>query len=92
MLELEHKDGNNKNNSRENLEALCPNCHSQTEFWRGRNKNKFGIKVREEVLLKHLQESRNISQALTKSGLSAKGGNYKRAREIVKKYKLYGFK
>lgn len=39
-LELEHKDGNNKNHSRENLEALCPNCHSQTNTWKGRNINK----------------------------------------------------
>ena len=37
-LELEHKDGNNKNNARNNLEALCPNCHSLTPTWRGRNK------------------------------------------------------
>jgi 5-methylcytosine-specific restriction endonuclease McrA len=36
-LELDHIDGNNKNNSRENLRYLCPNCHSQTETWRGRN-------------------------------------------------------
>lgn len=38
VLELEHKDGNNKNNVRDNLEGLCPNCHSQTHTWRGRNK------------------------------------------------------
>ena len=38
VLELEHKDGNNKNNVRDNLEGLCPNCHSQTATWRGRNK------------------------------------------------------
>lgn len=37
VLELEHKDGNNKNNARENLECLCPNCHSLTSTWRGRN-------------------------------------------------------
>lgn len=35
-LEYEHKDGNNSNNSRNNVEALCPNCHSQTTTWRGR--------------------------------------------------------
>lgn len=35
-LELEHKDGNNENNSRSNLEMLCPNCHSLTPTWRGR--------------------------------------------------------
>ena len=38
VLELEHKDGNNKNNNRDNLEMICPNCHSLTETWRGRNK------------------------------------------------------
>lgn len=29
-LQLEHKDGNNQNNNLENLEILCPNCHTQT--------------------------------------------------------------
>ena len=38
-LEYEHRDGNNQNNNRDNVEALCPNCHSQTKTWRGR-KNK----------------------------------------------------
>ncbi len=29
-LDLEHKDGNGENNSKENIELLCPNCHAQT--------------------------------------------------------------
>lgn len=33
-LEVEHCDGNNKNNTQENLKLLCPNCHSQTPTWR----------------------------------------------------------
>ena len=33
-LEVHHKDGNNENNKRENVEALCPNCHSLTKYWR----------------------------------------------------------
>ena len=37
-LELEHIDGNNRNNSRENLTLLCPNCHSQTPTWRNRTR------------------------------------------------------
>lgn len=37
-LELEHKDGNYKNNSPENIELLCPNCHSQTQTFKGKNK------------------------------------------------------
>ncbi len=39
-LEYEHKDGDNTNNTRSNVEALCPNCHSQTPTWRGRKSNK----------------------------------------------------
>jgi hypothetical protein len=39
-LELEHKDGNHSNNALENLLILCPNCHAQTETYRGRNKRK----------------------------------------------------
>ena len=37
-FEIDHKDGDNTNDSRENLEAMCPNCHSTTDTWRGRNK------------------------------------------------------
>ena len=36
--ELEHIDGNNKNNSLDNLKILCPNCHSQTPTFRGRKR------------------------------------------------------
>lgn len=38
VLEVHHKDGNNKNNSRENLCCLCPNCHSQTDNFRSKNR------------------------------------------------------
>jgi len=37
-LELEHIDGNNSNHLLKNLELLCPNCHSLTSTYRGRNK------------------------------------------------------
>ena len=39
IFEIEHIDGNHSNNERKYLEALCPNCHSLTPTWRGRNKN-----------------------------------------------------
>lgn len=37
-LELNHIDGIRSNNTRSNLECLCPNCHSLTPTWRGRNR------------------------------------------------------
>ena len=36
-LEVEHIDGNYKNNRPENLTLLCPNCHSLTKTYRGAN-------------------------------------------------------
>ena len=37
-LELHHKDGNHSNNNLSNLQLLCPNCHAQTDTYRGKNK------------------------------------------------------
>ncbi len=37
-LELEHKDGNSENNNEDNLCLICPNCHSQTSTYKGKNK------------------------------------------------------
>ena len=36
-LELDHVSGIRSDNSLENLKLLCPNCHSQTHTFRGRN-------------------------------------------------------
>jgi hypothetical protein len=36
-LELHHIDGDRNNNSIENLQVLCPNCHSYTENYKGKN-------------------------------------------------------
>lgn len=38
-LEVHHKDGNYKNNKEENLQLLCPNCHSLTETYKSHNKS-----------------------------------------------------
>lgn len=39
-LEAEHIDGNWKNNTPENLDLLCPNCHSLTSTYRSLNTGK----------------------------------------------------
>lgn len=37
-VQIHHKDGNSKNNKEENLQVLCPNCHSLTPTFGGANK------------------------------------------------------
>lgn len=39
-VEVDHIDGDWQNNSILNLRLLCPNCHSLTATYRGRNKGK----------------------------------------------------
>lgn len=41
-LELDHIDGNRYNHSLNNLRIMCPNCHSQTDTYRGKNKGGSG--------------------------------------------------
>lgn len=38
--QVDHIDGNSTNNLLSNLRLLCPNCHSQTDTFAGRNKGK----------------------------------------------------
>ena len=88
-LEVHHKDGDSLNNEMSNLELLCPNCHATTENWRGKNINKKAESyISDDDFVKALKESPNIRQALLKLGLAPKGGNYKRANEIIVKYQI----
>lgn len=41
-LEVEHRNGINDDNRKQNLAWLCPNCHSQTPTYRN-NKNRKGL-------------------------------------------------
>ena len=38
VLELEHIDGNSQDHSEDNVSLLCPNCHSQTDTYKGKNR------------------------------------------------------
>lgn len=40
-IELDHIDGNHQNNNLDNLRILCPNCHAQTDNYRGKNKGSY---------------------------------------------------
>lgn len=84
-LEIDHINGIGDDNRRENLEAICPNCHSITDTWRGRNKptRNGSNKVTDEELITALSQTNNIRQALLAVGLAAKGNNYDRAKKLM---------
>lgn len=82
ILELEHRDGDNQNHTRENLECLCPNCHSLTPTWRGRNisakKN-----ISDEQMIASLKDTKSIGKTLRFFGMADKGKNYERMNRLV---------
>ena len=84
-LEVHHLDGDRLNNELENLELLCSNCHAYTETYCRKTTT---VVVEDEVLAQALKDSPNIRQALIKVGLTPKGGNYTRARELIERYKI----
>ena len=88
-LELEHKDGNHNNNSRDNVELLCPNCHAQTDTYRGKNVNNAYKKYTDENILEAFIKYGTIHKALKSLGMAAKGKNYERVEKILIQYGYY---
>ena len=86
-LQLDHINGIRTDHRLENLRWLCPNCHSQTDTYGGKNTNK--NKVSDRDLLEALKSSPNIHQAIKKVGL-LNGRNYKRAKNLAEKHNLGG--
>lgn len=58
-LQLHHKDGNHSNNKLENLQILCPNCHSQTDTYSGKSSQKTKEKKKYFEDKLNLEESDN---------------------------------
>ena len=84
-LQVHHIDGDRTNNCLENLQLLCPNCHSYTENFAQPKSNKT---ISEENFVQALRSSRSIHSALKLLDLTSCGGNYNRAYRLIEQYNL----
>lgn len=58
VLQLDHKNGINNDHRLENLRFLCPNCHSQTENYAGKNSK--GMRTKDpEPTFKQVKKERD---------------------------------
>jgi len=89
QLHLDHADGHRTNNKIENLRLMCPNCHSQTETYAGRNNGNFvGMKVNDKKLLSALTTNKSVCSALVDVGMAISGPNYKRCYRLLAEQKM----
>lgn len=88
-LEIHHIDGDTLNNNLDNLQILCPNCHSQTDNWRSRNQrgySKTSKKISDEQLIEAVNKCGSINEALSSLGLAG-GANYQRVYKLLEQLK-----
>lgn len=81
-FELDHIDGDNSNHKLSNLRILCPNCHSKTPTFRGRNIRKVKKHTKDKQFLDLIIKGHDTKTILKKLNLVAKGANYRRVDRL----------
>lgn len=88
-LQLDHRNGINNDHRLKNLRWLCPNCHSQTETFTGRNKtDKEKVTFTEEQAIQALKNTPNIHQATKYIGCTEGGANWFKLKTIKNKFNI----
>jgi hypothetical protein len=77
-FQLDHGSGDRRNESRKNLQMICPNCHSHTDTYCGRN----GTKVTNKEIANALSKTINNHQLCILLGLNPSMHTYKRINKI----------
>ena len=90
-LELHHIDGDLTNNTDENLQVVCPNCHAQTPNYRGRNiDNRTDKDLPKDLVFDSRQEVTSYYDlAVEYFQMKEKPKGYHRKRHVmIQKYKI----
>jgi hypothetical protein len=91
-LQVDHEDGDTRNNKRDNLRGLCPNCHSQTPTYCGKKRNRGNAgsgsvaRVTDEMLLAALLSSKSMSEAFARVGYSRQKRHFERSKKLLREY------
>lgn len=80
-FQMDHINGNRKDHRLKNLRFLCPNCHSQTDTFCGKNKiNKKNPEKNE--IMKAIESTHTITEAIRQLGIN--NVNFKKLNNILK--------
>lgn len=85
-LHLDHIDGNSSNNSLDNLRLLCPNCHSQTETYCGKNKS--GRNLTDEDYLEVIPKHSSVASCMKALGKRPQKHHYKKIEKLCEEYNV----
>jgi transposase-like protein/Zn finger protein HypA/HybF involved in hydrogenase expression len=95
-IQLRHNNGNNTDNRIENLTMLCPNCHSQTETYAGKNLPRKLRKIRKKREPHFCSCGKLIKNRSKMCGDCSHSKQRKIERpeysELIKNVKLFGYK
>lgn len=83
-LQLEHKNGKHNDNRIENLELLCPNCHSQTKTYAAKNRKK-KQKITYNIV-ENKPSKEELEQMLKETSFCAVGRKYGVSDNAVRKW------
>ena len=100
VLELDHINGKNMDNRLENLQFLCPNCHSTTLTFSGKNnfnkrnntnnEKKTNIAIPllayEKEIIKNISKFKTINDIFKFIGIKAHGRYYNSINKLFLKY------
>lgn len=90
-LQLDHINGDRTNNRLDNLRVLCPNCHSQTETFGGRNVKQRDLSwkdiPKDQIIDRYRMVDGSLSQTIRELGYDVRNQSIrKHIQKIVNEY------